>query len=58
MGGLERRKNPKHDFILMPCHGSGSCQHLYRITDAGRARLVVSGIRSAIPPEADVFEVC
>jgi hypothetical protein len=39
MGGLERRNNPKHEFGLRPWQGEGSCLHLYRITDAGRARV-------------------
>ncbi len=38
MGGLERRKNPKHDFGLRPWQNGAKCLHLYRITEAGRAR--------------------
>ena len=38
MGGLERRDNPKHDFGSKPWLGPGTCQHLYRITEAGRSR--------------------
>lgn len=40
MGGLKRRKNPKHDFGLRLWQGQTKCMYLYRITDVGRDRNV------------------